>query len=84
MRDDDRLGQVLGAVVGRDHALVAADLDAGDFAPGDLDAELGDLLLHVLRHLAAGDGLDGRVVLDQLGVEQLAAARAHTVEERGS
>src|SRR5438874_2413800 len=82
-RDDHRLADVFGAVVGLDDAPIAARLDPDDLTPRDLDAELPNLFFLRLGHRQAGDAFDHRIVLDQLGIEQLSATGPQAIEQQG-
>jgi len=64
--------------------LVVLDVDLADgLELPDVEPEVARVLAHLDGQLAAQDRLEARVVLDQLGVEQLAAQRP-PVEEHGA
>src|SRR2546427_555609 len=62
--------------------LRAAPADPGDADGLQVDAELDGLVGHALGEFRPGDVIEPRVVLDRLGVEQL-AARSAALEHHG-
>ena len=71
--DDDRVGAELGAVLEAHHLVVALAADPAHGLVGlDLEPEFQRMLRHPLREGGAGDRLDARIVLDELGVQDLA------------
>ena len=62
--------------------LRAAPADTGDADSLQVDAELDGLVCHALGQLRPSDVIEARVILDRLGVEQL-AARGAALEHHG-
>ena len=70
------------SVFGLHDVLRAAPADPGDADGFQVDAELDGLVGHALGEFRPGDVIEPRVVLDRLGVEQL-AARGAALEHHG-
>ena len=70
------------SVLGLHDVLRAAPADPGDADGLQVDAELDGLVGHALGEFRPGDVIEPRVVLDRLGVEQL-AARGAALEHHG-
>ena len=80
-RQDDEVGHIL-AVLRLDDFLVTVLPDGGDPGGLQIDAEFDRLVRHPLRQLGTGDVIETGIVLDRLGVEQL-AARCAPLEQHG-
>ena len=72
--DDDRVSTQLGPVLQLDDLAVAVAANLLHRLVGlDLETEFESMLGHLLREVSAGDRREAGIVLDELGVEDLAA-----------